>query len=275
MKPLVDIPERRTCSKATPDWVWALVGLVLALLVIVISFPLFAQAKWPPGPDDHGLLTIVVATPTAVFFFGSSRCRIGGRIFYGVCILLTLLAVAAMWEQHLWTYRDYPWITAIPILLGVLIGAWFAKQRWLLIFVPIAVATWFAIVLATPLQSAPLTQTMDGVTVSLQGVSPRICLFSVKAPDYELPSHIDVEASLGMGIPIHNWVSHRWPGRNTYSAEFFAPDWSKSINVRVKVPLLVADKTKSPQPSQVVFQMNRVRVDPGLDLDKWNGIAKS
>jgi len=226
-------------AKKVPEWAYGL-GVAFWTLLVLAAFPYYFQAMWPPAHNSYGLVSLLPISLTAMAFWRSSQTNTYGRVLYAPAACLGLFFAGKCYENYLWMYGDYPWLAAFPLTLGVFVGAWFARQKWIMIALLGFLAWWFAGALKPSALGREMKQSAPGVTVQLLKVSADACELQMTEDSRYQPVYVHVGAHCG-SIPIHAGQAHsRFDEKDHYFASIRAPKWAQSLDLDVTIPLLPA-----------------------------------
>jgi hypothetical protein len=141
-------------------------------------------------------------------------------------------------DGYFWSWSDYPWAEAIPVFVGLLIGSWYAHQRWLLVALPAALIWWFWGAFLPPTITLPVTQTINGLTVQLSDVRNDGAKVAILANHLDIANHLELESTevtATAGTHIQVWKTNPFFGgrEHAYSLMHRAPSWARSLNIDV------------------------------------------
>ena len=254
------------------EWPFALGAIFLTLLVLA-AFPYYFQAMWPPDHNSYGLVSLIPISLTAFALWRSSQTTLGGRVFYAPFACLGLLFAANCYQTYLLMYGDYPWMVGVPLLGGILAGAWFARQKWMIIAMLAFLGWWFSSAIKPAGTRVTESQSEQGVTAQVINISRDRCEFRVTQDSGYSPIYLRASANAG-SIPIRiSQVSSTHDQKDEYFGSIRAPRWVHNVDIDLDVPAL-------PPASDASWRVNLTGKEPSatasnqvenlqLDSFKW------
>ena len=178
----------------------------------------------------------------------------GDRARLAFIILLGLLPVSFNAHSHYWAFHDYPWPVVIPLIILLVAGGWYCRQKWLSILLLGLVGLFLVIALPPPAyQQLPVSRTVGDLTIAINslgiGEQVRACDFTVRTQlqggvkrNYSIED-IRVTGAVRQVLGFRCWQAHEIVLDDTeelqsvrMSSWTFPPSWARSIDLRISIP---------------------------------------
>lgn len=228
----------------------------MAALISVLVAPFAGIARHPPEVYAEWTFVGLVSTGAIVLaLWCSARCstRWYTHALLGGAILMDLLVLGVPLASYYRSFHDYPWGTAVPAAVALMVGGWMSRQRWLSVVLSAFLVFWFHGARRAPTSpTLPTSVTIDALTVTVQSLERKetvlFCGFQLKwkpgaeAGRYDLRG-ITLDGEIRPFIPVRCWRPHQWSAdiqeslnEADFSACTFPPYWTRSYDLTITVP---------------------------------------